>query len=157
MDIWPDSKGRKVDWNTILIMTSNLGATALSEMKAVAWCQTTNTTIRQWKTAKSWRMRFGPELLNRYRWNIISIPTKPELRQITPIDDKKIRSHLVELNIELNSLQGLFHRAGRFDPEYGTTTNARFKRYRRPTYEALLSGKSLVKSDKSVLKKEKWH
>ena len=82
-----DSKGRKVDFrNTVIIMTSNLGAVALREEKSVGFGA---KTVQQNHDAMEKRIReelknsFRPELLNRIDETIVFHKLqKEELRQI---------------------------------------------------------------------------
>lgn len=121
-----DSKGRKVDFrNTILIMTSNLGATALRDEKSVGFGA---KTVQHDHAAMEKRIReelknaFRPELLNRIDEIIVFHKlTKPELRQIVQLMTKDIKTRLAELNIELKFTSGVIDLIAEegFDPEYG--------------------------------------
>ena len=144
-----DSKGRKVDFrNTILIMTSNLGATALRDEKAVGFGA---KTVQHDHTAMEKRIReelknaFRPELLNRIDEIIVFHKlTKPELRQIVQLMTKDIKTRLAELNIELKFTSGVIDLIAEegFDPEYGARPIRRAiqKKIEDPLSEALLSG-----------------
>ena len=66
--ILTDSKGRKVDFrNTIIIMTSNVGATAIQKDKIVGFGkdQLSQTQIVQQKIKEALKDTFQPEFLNR--------------------------------------------------------------------------------------------
>lgn len=144
-----DSKGRKVDFrNTILIMTSNLGATALRDEKSVGFGA---KTIQHDHAAMEKRIReelknaFRPELLNRIDEIIVFHKlTKPELRQIVQLMTKDIKTRLAELNIELKFTSGVIDLIAEegFDPEYGARPIRRAiqKKIEDPLSEALLSG-----------------
>jgi len=144
-----DSKGRKVDFrNTILIMTSNLGATALRDEKSVGFGA---KTVQHDHAAMEKRIReelknaFRPELLNRIDEIIVFHKlTKPELRQIVQLMTKDIKTRLAELNIELKFTSGVIDLIAEegFDPEYGARPIRRAiqKKIEDPLSEALLSG-----------------
>ena len=144
-----DSKGRKVDFrNTIFIMTSNLGATALRDEKSVGFGA---KTIQHDHAAMEKRIReelknaFRPELLNRIDEIIVFHKlTKPELRQIVQLMTKDIKTRLAELNIELKFTSGVIDLIAEegFDPEYGARPIRRAiqKKIEDPLSEALLSG-----------------
>ena len=121
-----DSKGRKVDFrNTILIMTSNLGATKLRDEKTVgfgaedmannyrAMSQTIRETLKQ---------SFRPEFLNRIDETVIFHSLKKdELHEIVKLMAKHIVDRVAEQNIKLKITPAAIEvvaKAG-FDPEYG--------------------------------------
>ncbi|WP_143461818.1 ATP-dependent Clp protease ATP-binding subunit [Levilactobacillus enshiensis] len=121
-----DSKGRKVDFrNTILIMTSNLGATKLRDEKTVgfgaedladnyrAMAQTIRETLKQ---------SFRPEFLNRIDETVIFHSLKkPELHEIVKLMAKQIVDRVAEQDIKLKITPAAIDvvaKAG-FDPEYG--------------------------------------
>ena len=144
-----DSKGRKVDFrNTVIIMTSNLGAVALREEKSVGFGA---KTVQQNHDAMEKRIReelknsFRPELLNRIDETIVFHKLqKEELRQIVGIMAKEITSRLQELNITVkitSAVLDVFAEEG-FDPEYGARPIRRAiqKKIEDPLSEALLSG-----------------
>lgn len=121
-----DSKGRKVDFrNTILIMTSNLGATALRDEKSVGF------TVKDPKkdyTAMEKRIReelkntFRPEFLNRVDESIVFHSLeKKELHEIVKLMTNNIVKRLEELDVHIKvtpAAVDVVAKAG-FDPEYG--------------------------------------
>ena len=144
-----DSKGRKVDFrNTVIIMTSNLGAVALREEKSVGFGA---KTVQQNHDAMEKRIReelknsFRPDLLNRIDETIVFHKLqKEELRQIVGIMAKEITSRLQELNITVkitSAVSDVLAEEG-FDPEYGARPIRRAiqKKIEDPLSEALLSG-----------------
>lgn len=144
-----DSKGRKVDFrNTILIMTSNLGATALRDEKAVGFGAKTvqhDHAAMEKCIREELKNAFRPELLNRIDEIIVFHKlTKPELRQIVQLMTKDIKTRLAELNIELKFTSGVIDLIAEegFDPEYGARPIRRAiqKKIEDPLSEALLSG-----------------
>ncbi len=144
-----DSKGRKVDFrNTVIIMTSNLGAVALREEKSVGFGA---KTVQQNHDAMEKRIReelknsFRPELLNRIDETIVFHKLqKEELRQIVGIMAKEITSRLLELNITVKITSAVLDVLAEegFDPEYGARPIRRAiqKKIEDPLSEALLSG-----------------
>ena len=144
-----DSKGRKVDFrNTVIIMTSNLGAVALREEKSVGFGA---KTLQQNHDAMEKRIReelknsFRPELLNRIDETIVFHKLqKEELRQIVGIMAKEITSRLQELNITVKITSAVLDVLAEegFDPEYGARPIRRAiqKKIEDPLSEALLSG-----------------
>ena len=147
-----DSKGRKVDFrNTVIIMTSNLGAVALREEKSVGFGA---KTVQQNHDAMEKRIReelknsFRPELLNRIDETIVFHKLqKEELRQIVGIMAKEITSRLQELNITVKITSAVLDVLAEegFDPEYGARPIRRAiqKKIEDPLSEALLSGEIL--------------
>ncbi|QCA29388.1 ATP-dependent Clp protease ATP-binding subunit [Vagococcus xieshaowenii] len=121
-----DTKGRKVDFrNTIIIMTSNIGATALKEEKSVGFNAADLSKDHQ---AMSGRMMeelkkaFRPEFINRIDETIVFRSlNKKELRQIVKIMSQSLVTRLSEQTIQLKftaTALDLVGEAG-FDPEYG--------------------------------------
>lgn len=121
-----DSKGRKVDFrNTIMIMTSNLGATALRDEKLVGF---NVKDARHDYTAMEKRIReelkktFRPEFLNRIDESIVfhSLAEK-ELNEIVKLMSNSIVERLADLDIHVKITPAavkVIAKAG-FDPEYG--------------------------------------
>lgn len=101
-----DAKGRKVDFrNTIIIMTSNLGATQLQDEKEVGFgardvsqdYQAMASAIRQ-----QLKLHFRPEFLNRIDETIIFHSLqKDELHQIVKLMVAQLRARFAEQGINL--------------------------------------------------------
>ncbi|VTX71358.1 ATP-dependent Clp protease ATP-binding subunit [Limosilactobacillus oris] len=121
-----DSKGRRVDFrNTIIIMTSNLGATQLQDEKEVGFgardmSQDYNAmagAIRQ-----QLKLHFRPEFLNRIDETIIFHSlNKQELHQIVKLMTNELRDRVAEQEISLKvtpAAVDLIAAVG-YDPEYG--------------------------------------
>ncbi len=121
-----DSKGRKVDFkNTIMIMTSNLGATALRDEKSVGF-----STKDKKKDHKAMEKRileelkntFRPEFINRIDETIVFHSLeKDELTEIVKLMGNMIIKRLKELDIHVKitpAANEVIAKAG-FDPEYG--------------------------------------
>ncbi|MDV0429422.1 ATP-dependent Clp protease ATP-binding subunit [Lactiplantibacillus sp. DA1] len=121
-----DSKGRKVDFrNTILIMTSNLGATTLRDEKSVGFGATDKAndynavaaTIRA-----SLKQAFRPEFLNRIDETIVFHSlNKEELHEIVKLMSQEIVDRVAQQGIKIKITPAAIDvvaKAG-FDPEYG--------------------------------------
>ena len=121
-----DSKGRKVDFrNTILIMTSNLGATQLADEKTVGFGATGVQNNYQAMSAaikQQMRLHFRPEFLNRIDETVIFHSlTKENIHQVVKllsaqlvkrVAEQKISLKLTPAAIELVAAKG-------YNPEYG--------------------------------------
>ena len=121
-----DSKGRKVDFrNTIIIMTSNLGATALRDEKSVGFGAKDVSDDYEAMAAKvreTLKKTFRPEFLNRLDETVVfhSI-NKEEIHQIVKLMAKNIIDRIKEQNINLKITPAaidIVAEAG-FDAEYG--------------------------------------
>ena len=144
-----DSKGRKVDFrNTILIMTSNLGATALRDEKAVGFAAKDlqhNHDAMEKRMREELKRTFRPELLNRIDEVIVFKKlTKEELQQIVGLMAKEIVMRLAGLQIQLKITPAAIEQVAKegFDPEYGARPIRRAiqKQIEDPLSEAMLDG-----------------
>lgn len=121
-----DAKGRKVDFrNTIIIMTSNLGATRLRDEKSVGFgavdkskdYDAMNETVR-----KTLRETFRPEFINRIDEIVVFRSlTKTELHQIVKLMAKSVLQRIAEQGFTVKITPAAIDvvaEAG-FDPEYG--------------------------------------
>lgn len=121
-----DSKGRKVDFrNTILIMTSNLGATALRDEKTVGFNATDakhDYLAMEKRIREELKNSFRPEFLNRVDESIVFHPlAKEELHEIVKLMANAIVKRLAGLDIHVKITPAaidVIAKAG-FDPEYG--------------------------------------
>lgn len=121
-----DSKGRRVDFrNTILIMTSNLGATALRDEKSVGFGAkdvAEDYSAMAAKVREVLKQSFRPEFLNRIDETIIFHSlTKPELHKIVKLMSKDILKRMAEQGINTKITPAAIDvvaDAG-FDPEFG--------------------------------------
>jgi ATP-dependent Clp protease ATP-binding subunit ClpC len=106
-----DAKGRKVDFrNTIIIMTSNVGADVINRDMSLGFSIKTDeakTAAREYdlmkdKVLQELKKAFRPEFLNRLDAVIVfhSLNTK-HIRQITDLMLNRVRKQLGEQNIEL--------------------------------------------------------
>ncbi|MYZ05559.1 ATP-dependent Clp protease ATP-binding subunit [Lactobacillus salivarius] len=121
-----DSKGRKVDFrNTIIIMTSNLGATALRDEKSVGFGAKDVSDDYEAMAAKvreTLKKTFRPEFLNRLDEAVVFHSlNKEEIHQIVKLMAKNIIDRIKEQNINLKITPAaidIVAEAG-FDAEYG--------------------------------------
>lgn len=121
-----DSKGRKVDFrNTIIIMTSNLGATALRDEKSVGFGAKDVSDDYEAMAAKvreTLKKTFRPEFLNRLDETVVFHSlNKEEIHQIVKLMAKNIIDRIKEQNINLKitpTAIDIVAEAG-FDAEYG--------------------------------------
>lgn len=144
-----DSKGRKVDFrNTILIMTSNIGATQIREEKNVGFNVTDITKdhgAMQKRILEELKKAFRPEFLNRIDETVVFRSLgESEIQQIVKIMSKSIVKRLDEQDIHLKitpAANEVIGKAG-FDPEYGARPIRRAlqKEVEDRLSEALLSG-----------------
>lgn len=144
-----DSKGRKVDFrNTILIMTSNIGATQIREEKNVGFNVTDITKdhgAMQKRILEELKKAFRPEFLNRIDETVVFRSLgEAEIQQIVKIMSKSIVKRLDEQDIHLKitpAANEVIGKAG-FDPEYGARPIRRAlqKEVEDRLSEALLSG-----------------
>ncbi|MCF6514755.1 AAA domain-containing protein [Lactobacillus sp. S2-2] len=121
-----DSKGRKVDFrNTVIIMTSNLGATVLRDKKTVGFGSEEETeSYDAMKSTIQEQMKkyFKPEFLNRIDETIIFHSlNKDELHQIVKLMTKDLIKRIEEKGIKVkltSSAIDLIAEKG-YQPEYG--------------------------------------
>lgn len=121
-----DSKGRKVDFkNTVLIMTSNVGATALREEKSVGFNVkdvSQDQEAMKKKIMEELKKAFRPEFLNRVDETIVFHSLKKEeLAQIVKIMAKNMVQRLAEKDIHVKITPAAIEVIAKegFDPEYG--------------------------------------
>ncbi|WP_412988497.1 ATP-dependent Clp protease ATP-binding subunit [Pediococcus siamensis] len=121
-----DSKGRKVDFrNTILIMTSNLGATALRDEKSVGFGAKAASEDYQAMAAKIreiLKQSFRPEFLNRIDETIIFHSlTRPQLHKIVKLMARQILKRVADQGMTVKITPAAIDAVAEagFDPEYG--------------------------------------
>lgn len=121
-----DSKGRKVDFrNTILILTSNVGAVAVREEKSVGFNVsdlTKDHEAMRKRIMEELKHSFRPEFLNRIDETIVFRSLeKEELHEIVKIMSQSIIERLKEQDIMLKITPAAIDVIGKvgFDPEYG--------------------------------------
>lgn len=121
-----DSKGRKVDFrNTIIIMTSNLGAQALRDNKAIGFSSqdphTDYTTLKH-QTLTELKHFFKPEFINRIDETVVFHPlTNDELIKIVKIMSQQLLKRLAEqdIHIKFTTAALSFLAQKGYDPQYG--------------------------------------
>lgn len=124
--ILTDSKGRVVDFrNTIIIMTSNLGATALRDEKEVgfgAQDRRFDHKAMESRILEELKKAFRPEFLNRIDETIVFHSLeKEEIREIVKLLTEDVVKRLSEQGIEARitpAANDLIAEEG-YDPEYG--------------------------------------
>ncbi|WP_057819055.1 ATP-dependent Clp protease ATP-binding subunit [Schleiferilactobacillus perolens] len=121
-----DSKGRRVDFrNTILIMTSNLGATAVRDDKAVGFGVQDKgqsyDSMRE-KVMAALKQFFRPEFINRIDEVVVfHALDKEQLREIVKIMAKQVLQRLAEQDVQVKMTTAALDvvAAKGFDPDYG--------------------------------------
>ncbi|MBU7454972.1 ATP-dependent Clp protease ATP-binding subunit [Leuconostoc fallax] len=121
-----DSKGRKVDFrNTIIIMTSNLGATRLRDEKNMGFgavdLSSNNEAIAN-KIRETLKETFRPEFINRLDEAIVFNPlTKEELHDIVKLMSRNLLQRVAEQGIKVKITPAAIDvvASAGFDPEYG--------------------------------------
>ncbi|WP_251545508.1 ATP-dependent Clp protease ATP-binding subunit [Limosilactobacillus caecicola] len=121
-----DSKGRKVDFrNTVVIMTSNLGATQLRDEKTVGFgAKDVQGDYNAMKSAINEQLKtnFRPEFLNRIDETIIFHSlTKDDLHQIVKLLLKQLIKRVADQGITLKFTPAAIDAIATdgYDPEYG--------------------------------------
>lgn len=104
-----DAKGRRVDFrNTIIIMTSNVGAEEISKDMTLGFVsrddeqeeQQREHTLMHDKVMQRLKQTFRPEFLNRIDTTIVfQSLTKPEIRQIVDLEMSRVQMQLKEHEI----------------------------------------------------------
>lgn len=121
-----DSKGRKVDFrNTVVIMTSNVGADALKYRKSLGFG--TGDDKSKYKDMKGTMLEelkkaFRPEFLNRIDDMIVFHSLeKEELKQIISLMANSLTARLKENHIELELTDAALEKISEegYDPQYG--------------------------------------
>lgn len=144
-----DSKGRRVDFrNTILIMTSNIGATELREEKNVGFNvvdASKDHSAMQKRILEALKKAYRPEFLNRIDETVVFRSLdKEEIHEIVKIMSRSIIKRLAEQDIQLKITPAALDVIGKagFDPEYGARPIRRAlqKEMEDRLSEALLSG-----------------
>ena len=145
-----DGQGRTVDFrNTIIIMTSNVGASELGRRDRVGFAQAgggDGSDDRQVRSSLLTQLRrhFPPEFLNRVDEVIIFRSlTREEVAQIVTVQLDSLRTRLAERGVTLeitDEATGLLLSEG-WDPEYGARPMARTirRRIENPAARMLLN------------------
>lgn len=127
-----DGKGRKVDFrNTIIVMTSNIGADRLTSKAAPIGFETDKDALKKEEIAfeevKEMIMgevkeAFSPEFINRLDQLVVFRPlTHDHIKKIVKIHlgelEKRLQKRQIKLDIEPKALDFLANKS--YDPEYG--------------------------------------
>lgn len=150
-----DAKGRRVDFrNTIIIMTSNIGAEEISKDMTLGFVSrgdeeteaTREHTLMHDKVMQRLKQTFRPEFLNRIDASVVfESLTKPEIRQIVDLEMERVRMQLQEHEIELEvtvEAKDLIGKEG-YDHTYGARPLRRViqNRIEDPLAEGMLEQK----------------
>lgn len=121
-----DSKGRVVDFrNTVLIMTSNVGASELKRNKYVGFNlgdENKDYDNMKSKVMDELKKAFRPEFLNRIDETIVFHSLeKKHMKSIVTLMIKDVQKRLVEQNIDFTLTEKAVEKIANegFDPEYG--------------------------------------
>jgi ATP-dependent Clp protease ATP-binding subunit ClpB len=123
-----DSKGRRVNFkNTIIIMTSNIGAQHIDKMEQIGFAVGGSTDADNYREArervtKALRDYFRPEFLNRIDETIIFNILSPEaVKEIVNIQIKEVVKRLEEKDITLTVSQDALQYLAKegYNPHYG--------------------------------------
>ncbi|MAF59809.1 MAG: AAA family ATPase [Candidatus Pacebacteria bacterium] len=123
-----DAKGRKVNFkNTIIILTSNIGAEHIDSMAKFGFSSSEDTDSRQYDEAKAKVMKslknfFRPEFLNRLDEIIVfNILSPKAIEKIVGIQTDIVRERLLSKDIKLNISSEVLSYLGKegYNPQYG--------------------------------------
>jgi ATP-dependent Clp protease ATP-binding subunit ClpC len=126
--ILTDSNGRKVSFkNTIIIMTSNIGASLISNTKSsMGFSGENNEAIRNKRNRdlviEEVKKTFKPELINRIDELIVfDLLTQEEIKQVTEKMLNEIKNRLNSKNIEIEFTESVISKLSEkgFDKVYG--------------------------------------
>ncbi len=123
-----DSKGRTVDFkNTVIIMTSNVGATLLKKQNVLGFTRQSSEKKEEYEKMKETiqaelRRTFRPEFLNRIDDIIIFHSlNETQVKEIVDIMIKNLQKRLKEMdiNVKISDETRTFISKKGFDPEFG--------------------------------------
>ncbi len=123
-----DAKGRKVNFrNTIIIMTSNIGAQYIDKMEQLGFATAGGSDVANYQLARervqqSLKDYFRPEFLNRIDEIIIFNILPPEaIREIVGIQVREVVARLAQKNITLNLTPSVYDYLAKegYNPHYG--------------------------------------
>jgi ATP-dependent Clp protease ATP-binding subunit ClpB len=123
-----DAKGRKVNFrNTIIIMTSNIGAQYIDKMEQIGFAMGGGSDASNYRMAKekvqvSLKEHFRPEFLNRIDEIIIFNILSPEaVKDIVGIQVKEVIARLAAKDITLNLSPDVYDYLSKegYNPHYG--------------------------------------
>jgi ATP-dependent Clp protease ATP-binding subunit ClpC len=149
-----DAKGHKVDFrNTIIIMTSNIGADLISRQTSLGFAVSRDEAKTQEEAYKEMKEKllaelkrtFRPEFLNRVDGVMVfKALTKEEIKQIVDLELNKVRERLEDQQIELEvseAAKGHLAQEG-YDTHFGARPLKRViqRLVEDPLSEGLLAG-----------------
>ncbi|SOC43118.1 ATP-dependent Clp protease ATP-binding subunit [Salinicoccus kekensis] len=146
-----DANGRTVDFrNTIIVMTSNVGAQELKDRKFAGFGTTSDSGTHDYETIKSTMMKelkdtFRPEFINRVDDIIVFHSLEKEhLKEIVSLMIEQLQERLSDQNINIEVTEAAKAQIAEdgYDPEYGARPLARSiqKNIEDTLSESLLSG-----------------
>ncbi|MGM0420186.1 MAG: ATP-dependent Clp protease ATP-binding subunit [Bacillota bacterium] len=146
-----DTHGRNVDFkNTVIIMTSNVGASLIENQGALGFKADTNREEREYEDMKErvmedLRKTFRPEFLNRLDEIIVfHALSKTEIKEITGLMTEELRERLSEKNMELDLSEAAKNKIAEdgYDPDFGARPLRRAiqRLIENPLSEKLISG-----------------
>ena len=146
-----DANGRTVDFrNTIIVMTSNVGAQELKDRKFAGFGTTSDSGSQDYETIRSTMMKelkdtFRPEFINRVDDIIVFHSLEKEhLKEIVSLMIEQLQERLVDQNINIEVTEAAKAQIAEdgYDPEYGARPLARSiqKNIEDTLSESLLSG-----------------
>ncbi len=123
-----DAKGRRVNFrNTIIVMTSNIGAQYIDKMEQLGFSvggtgDTHNYQMAKERVQQSLKEHFRPEFLNRIDEIIIfNILSHEAIKEIVGIQVKEVIKRLAQKDITLNITPAVYEFLAKegYDPHYG--------------------------------------
>ncbi|MGH7141341.1 MAG: ATP-dependent Clp protease ATP-binding subunit, partial [Minisyncoccia bacterium] len=123
-----DAKGRKVNFrNTVIIMTSNVGATHIDKMEQIGFAlgggsDAANYRVAKEKVLQSLKDYFRPEFLNRIDEILVFNILSPEaVREIVSIQIDEVIARLKEKDITLSCAPAMYEYLAKegYNPHYG--------------------------------------
>ncbi len=122
-----DSKGRTINFkNTIIIMTSNIGAQYIDKMQKIGFSASTsdgqNYEETKEKVMESLKEHFRPEFINRLDEIVIfDILSQKAIRSIVEIELDKIKKRLEDKEIKLEFTESAIEYLAKegYNPQYG--------------------------------------
>ncbi len=124
--ILTDSQGRHVDFrNTVLILTSNVGASALSQAKTMGFTAAKDSeddAAQRNRMMQALKETFRPEFLNRIDDIIVFHPLKTkDIEQIASLMLKDVKQRIEDLGVKIEFSESVAAHLAKegFDPTYG--------------------------------------
>ncbi|MDZ4205707.1 MAG: AAA family ATPase [Patescibacteria group bacterium] len=146
-----DAKGRVINFkNTVIIMTSNIGAQYIDKMQTIGFNNSEKETYEdvKEKVLSTLKEHFRPEFLNRLDDIIIfDILSKEEIKEIVNIQINIIKKRLVEkeINLSVTELVSELLATEGYNPQYGARPLKRLiqEKILNPVASMMISNKVL--------------